>query len=112
MKTAHRVYTVIREALYDASVQKFRCFPDEHPDVANDLISTFDPRFDQPWEADERECMIGFIKNGGFVYLFPVAPDTKKYLREKHILKTSGGCLQGIVKKHYTLINYIFNFNS
>jgi len=94
MKTAHKAYTVFREALYDTLVQEFYRKLKENPELEQDLKSYFCDLDNFAWSANDRSITIGFVEIDENVYIFPVSGENYKLLCEQNIIKESPSGLQ------------------
>lgn len=100
MKTAHKAYTVFREALYAASVQEFYDKLKDLPELKDKLTSTFNIGDELTWETDGRNITVGMVEIDDKVYIFAIPRDIKRALFEKNILKEEDSGLQCIDRNY------------
>jgi transposase len=93
MKTAHRAYTLFRQAIYDESVASFRTIL-SNDDSLKELFGTGDSLgFDGVWRKEGGKIVFGIIQSEDTVMTFPLPPEE----REKLIgSKTKGRFRDGI----------------
>ena len=101
MKTAHKAYTVFREALYDTSVQDFYRKLKENPELEQELKSYFCDIDNFAWGTNDRSIIIGFVEIDGNVYIFPVSGENYTSLCEQNKIKELRSGLQYVRQDCY-----------
>jgi len=96
MKTAHKAYTVFREALYAASLKELSRLITTHPELENELKTVFDSDKDLIWESNGKSVVIGIFENNEKVFIFPVPCEMQKDLQGKNLLNDTHSSLQCI----------------